>query len=160
MSENPASALRKTTSESRASSVTRAAEAEEWDRREKANERKRQSRAANRFADEQLEVTIESLTGEMQAIAEYEGDSVTKEWTAYSKRYGMVDQQERANHRTLRRKVAEHFTGLNFAVELFEHTAREQDPRIPLSDGYSPEHPPMRDIGLVTGIAISWADQE
>ncbi len=64
-------------------------------------------------------------------------------------------------YRVLRQKIAEHFVLEGLDVVTFEDRPQVRNPRIPISDGYSEECPPMMDAGYTAlGLRLNWMECE
>lgn len=142
--------------------VARETEPERLKRQKEAETRRRRQEAgwrtagAQEYAREHFEDTVDDLIRKMGQCAQRGEGSVCEEWTVRDESYGAPDDQELANNKALRNKVAKHFTELGFEIAKVDHPAMTEDHNIPLSDGYSPQCPPMKRIGEIVGLEITW----
>ena len=130
--------------------------------RDEANERRRIQRAAGKYAREAFDRTVEIVRRDMDIEAQHGSSAYTKEWTAFNGEYNIPDSQELANYRALQKLVAGHFSTLDseLQVSLVDHRRMVRDNSISIVDGYSEECPPMKSIGQVIGVTISWAEAD
>jgi hypothetical protein len=158
---NLAETMQRTAREARVTEAELEREHEADQKRKARNEQRRRQRAANSFADKLFDGALKDITHDIQEQAGDGAESLTRNWLVHDKTPRIPDSESIERYQALRAKIAEDLTGKGFFIETADKRPEARDMSIPLSDGYSPDYPPMKDAGwTVVGMTVSWASAE